>query len=105
MYFKARKITRVKIGKPQPCSIVPITIEDSPNVKGVESPSKTPITYESGTPRSSIWKEKMQLQDPKVVLQEAQTVLQETLLMIQGIQQLGKTMEEQPKRKEEAIET
>jgi len=59
MYFKARKSTRIKIGKPQPSSIVPITIEDSPTIKGKESPSKTPITYERGTPRSSTLKEKV----------------------------------------------
>jgi hypothetical protein len=58
MYFRARKSTRIKTGKPQPSSKVPITIEDSPSAQGKESPSKTPITYERGTPRSSTWKEK-----------------------------------------------
>ena len=83
MYFKARKSTRIKSGKPQPSSKLPITIEDSPTIKGEESPSKTPITYESGTPRSSIWKEKVQLQDSKTVLKEAQIVLQETWSRLQ----------------------
>jgi len=46
MYFRARKSTRIKIGKQQPSSKEPIIIEDSPTVKREESPSKTPITYE-----------------------------------------------------------
>jgi len=61
MYFKARKRTRIKTGKPKPSSTVAITIEDSHIVKVEETPSKTPITYERGTPRSSTWKEKVQL--------------------------------------------
>jgi len=68
MYFRARKSTRIKTGKPQPSSKVPITIEDSPCAKGKESPSKAPITYERGTPRSSTWKEKVVPHDPKIVL-------------------------------------
>jgi len=75
MYFRARKSTRIKTGKPQPSSKVPITIENSHSAKGKESPSKTPITYERGTPRSTTWNEKALLQDPKIVLQEALTVL------------------------------
>jgi hypothetical protein len=63
------------MGKPQPSSTVPIVIEDSPTVKGEESPSKIPITYERGSPISSTWKERVQLQDSKTTLQEAQTVL------------------------------
>jgi len=31
MYFRARKSTRIKIGKPQPSSKVPIVIDDSPS--------------------------------------------------------------------------
>ncbi len=79
MYFRARKSTRIKTGKHQPSSKVPITIEDSPSAKVKESPSKTPITYERGTPRSSTWKGKAVLQDRKPKLQGAETVLQETL--------------------------
>jgi len=33
MYFRARKSIRIKIGKPQPSSKIPITIEDSPSTK------------------------------------------------------------------------
>jgi len=58
MYFKARKSTRIKTSKPQPSLKAPITIEDSPYTKVEESPSKTPITYERGTPRPSTWKGK-----------------------------------------------
>ena len=79
MYFRARKSTRIKTCKPQCSSKVPITIEDSPSAQGKESPSKAPIIYERGTPRSHTWKEKVELQDPKTVLQEAQTILKETL--------------------------
>jgi len=68
MYFKARKSTRIKTRKPQPSSKVPTIIEDSPTAQGKESPSKAPITYERGTPRSPTWKEKVELQDPKTVL-------------------------------------
>ena len=68
MYFRASKSTRIKIGKPQPSSKVPITIEDSPFAKGKESPSKAPITYERGTRRSPKWKEKVELQNQKIVL-------------------------------------
>jgi len=71
MYFRARKSTRIKTGKPQPSSKVPITIEDSPSTQGKESPSKAPITYERGTPRSPTWKEKVELQYPKTIVQEA----------------------------------
>lgn len=56
MYFRARKSTRTKTGKPQPTFKVPIIIEDSPSTQGKESPSKAPITYERGTPRSPTWK-------------------------------------------------
>ena len=58
MYFKARKSTRIKKGKPQPSSRTPIHIEDSPSAKVKESPSKTIITYERGTTRYSTWKGK-----------------------------------------------
>jgi len=34
MYFRARKSTRIKTGKPQPYSKVPIIIEDSPSIQG-----------------------------------------------------------------------
>ena len=96
---------RIKIGKPQPSSKVPITIEDSPSTKGKESPSKTPITYESGTPRSSTWKEKAVLQDPKIFLHEAQTVLQETLSKLLETQKLEKRAKEETKGKDEIAET
>ena len=75
MYFRSQKSTRIKMGKPRPSSTVPIIIEDSPTIKGEESPSKTPITYERGSPKSSTAKERLQLQDSKTTIQEAQTFL------------------------------
>ena len=77
-YFKAQKSTKIKMGKPWPYSKEPIIIKDSPTAKEEESPSKTPITYERGSPKTSTWKERIKLQDSKTVLQEAQTALQET---------------------------
>ena len=71
MYFRARKSTRIKIGKPQPPSRERVTIEDSPTTKKEEYPLKTPITYERGSPRSSTWKERIKLQNSKIVLREA----------------------------------
>jgi len=59
MYFKARKSTRINKGKPHPPSKEPITIEDSPTAKKEETPSRTPITYERGSPRSSTWRERI----------------------------------------------
>ena len=42
MYFKARKSTRIKMGKPQPPSKEAIIIEDVPTIIKEESPSKAP---------------------------------------------------------------
>jgi len=56
MYFKTRKSTTINMGKPQRSSREPIIIEDSHTTKKEESPSKTPITYERGIPKTSTWK-------------------------------------------------
>lgn len=56
MYFKARKNTRIKMGKPQPPSKEPIIIEDVLTTTREESPSKTPLTYETRSPNTSTWK-------------------------------------------------
>jgi len=53
MYFKARRSTRIKVGKPQPPPKEPITITDAPTEKKEESPSKISITYERGSPKTS----------------------------------------------------
>ena len=45
MYFRARKSTRIKTGKPHPSSKIYITIKYLPSAKVEESPSKKPITY------------------------------------------------------------
>jgi len=73
MYFKARRSTRIKVGKPQPPSKEPIVIEDTPTEKKTESPSKIYITYERGSPKTSTWKERIKLMNSKVVLQDAET--------------------------------
>jgi len=67
MYFRARKSTRIKIGKPQASSKEPIIIEDSPTVKREGSPSKNPITYERGSPRSSTWKERIKIKNSNTI--------------------------------------
>jgi len=46
MYFKARRNTRIKVGRPQPQSKEPILIEDTTTKQKEESPSKITITYE-----------------------------------------------------------
>jgi len=86
--FQGSEKHKDKNKKTTPPSIVPIVIEDSPTVKGEESPSKTPITYERGSPKAFTWKERVQLQDSKTTLQEAQTVLWETLTKIQETEKL-----------------
>jgi len=78
MYFRARKSTRIKRGKPQPLAKTPINIQGSSSTKVKESPSKAPITYERRITRSSTWKGKAILQDPKTILQETLSKLQET---------------------------
>lgn len=75
MYFKARRSTRIKVGKPYPPSKDPIIIEDAPTEKNEESPSKISITYERRSPKISTWKERIRLMDTKAVLQEAKTSL------------------------------
>lgn len=77
MYLRARKSRRIKTGKPQP----------------KESPSKTPITYERGIPRSSTWKGKAVLQDRNLELQEAKTVLKETFSKLEETQKLEERIE------------
>lgn len=68
MYFKARKSTRIKVGKPQPPSKEPIVIEDSPTKQKEDSSSKISITYEIGSPKTSTWKEKIKSMDSKAAL-------------------------------------
>lgn len=45
MYFKARRSTRIKVGRPQPQSKEPIVIEDTATKPIEESPSNLSITY------------------------------------------------------------
>ena len=46
MYFKARRSTRIKVGRPQSQLKEPIGIEDTTTKPKEESPSKITITYE-----------------------------------------------------------
>ena len=56
MYFKARRSTRIKVGKPQPQPKEPIVIEDTTTKPKEESPSNISITYERGSPKISTWR-------------------------------------------------
>jgi len=94
MYFKARRSTRNKVGKSQPPSKEPIVIKDTPTEKKEESPSKISITYERGSPKTSIWKERIKLMDSKAVLQEAETSLQETLAKLKETEKLEEKVAE-----------
>ena len=46
MYFKARRSTRIKVGRPKPQSKEPMTIEDATTKQKKESHSKITINYE-----------------------------------------------------------
>ena len=95
MYFKARKSTRIKVGKPQPPSKELIVIEDSPTKQKEESPSKISITYERGSPKTSTWKEKIKSMDSKATLQEAATSLRETLAKLKETEKLEEKVAKQ----------
>ena len=77
MYFKARRSMRIKTGRPQPPSKEPITMVDTLATQKERSPSKTSITYEQGSPKTSTWREIMKMLDTKASLQDAETILQE----------------------------
>jgi len=83
LYFKARRSVRIKTGKPQPPSKSPIFIEDAPTSPPERSPSKSPVTYERGSPKKNTWQEKLDLLTEKTRLQEAENVLQETMARLQ----------------------
>jgi len=88
MYFKARRSTQIKVGRPQPQSKVPIVIEDTTPKPKEESPTNMSITYERGSPKTSTWREKIRLVDSKTALQEAETSLQETLAKLRETEKL-----------------
>ena len=52
MYFKARRTTRIKVGRPQPQSKEPIVIEETTPKPKEGSPSKISVTYERGSPNT-----------------------------------------------------
>ena len=104
MYFKAKRSTRIKVGKPQPPPKEPIIITDAPTKKKEESPSKISITYERGSPKTSTWKEKIRLMDTKTVLQEAKTSLQEMLSKLKETEKLEEEIEKQSQEEDKTEE-
>ena len=68
LYFKARRSVRIKTGKPQPPSNSPITIEDAPTSPRERSPSKISVTYERGSPKTTTWREIMEILASKASL-------------------------------------
>lgn len=63
LYFRTRKSTRIRQGKPQASTKIPIVIEDSPTQKEKIPSSKSPITYvRRPTTRSTSSKGKAVLQ-------------------------------------------
>jgi len=103
MYFKARRSTWIKVGRPQPQSKEPIIIEDTTAKQKEESPSKISITYERRSPKTSTWRERIRMMDSKKDLQEAETVLQETLAKLKETEKL-KEKAAKPSQEEEKAE-
>ena len=88
MYFKAKRSTQIKVGKPQPQSKEPIVIEDTTTKQKEESPSKISITYERGSPKTSTQRERIRMMDSKIAPQEDETSLQETLDKLKEMEKL-----------------
>ena len=90
MYFKSRRSTRIKVGRPRPQLKEPIVIEDTTTKPKKESPSKISITYERGSPKTSTWRVRIRMMDSKIALQEAETSLLETLAKLKETEKLEK---------------
>ena len=88
LYFKARRSVRIKMGKPQPLSSSPITIEDDPASPKERSPSKTSVTYQRGSPNKTTWQERLDQLTEKPRLQDAENVLQETLARLKETERM-----------------
>ena len=105
LYFRTRRSTRIKQGRPQTPTKTPIIIEDSPKgqeklvspeMKGEYGTSKqaspmSPITYfrrpvTRSTSANKIKEPLTPFQERKILLQETQTILQETLSALQETQ-------------------
>ena len=83
MYFKARRSTRIKTGRPKgKQSKGPITVEDTP------SKQKTSITYERGSPKTSTWKEMMEKLNSEASLEDVEAALQETLARLKETEKM-----------------
>jgi len=81
LYFRTRKSTRIRQGKPQTPTKIPIVIENSPKQQDKMPSPKSPITYvRRPMTRSTSSKGKAILQDTQQDLHEAEVVLHDTLL-------------------------
>ena len=96
MCFKARRGTRIKVGRPQPQSKEPIIIEDTTPKPKEGSSSKISITYEQGSPKNSTWREILETMDSKTVLQEVVKILQETRAKLKENEKLEEKVTKQP---------
>lgn len=98
LYFRTRKSTRIRQGKPQTPTKIPIVIEDSPKQQEKMPPPmkkkerrssaqispESPITYvKMPVTRSTSSKGKEILRDTQQDLHEVEAVLRETLLNLQ----------------------
>ena len=104
MYFKARRSTRIKVGRPQPQSKEPIIIEDTTPKPKEGSPSKISVTYERGSPKTSTWRERLKTMESKTVLQEAEKALQETRAKLKDPEKLEEKAAKQPQEEERTEE-
>jgi len=106
LYFRTRKSTRIKQGKPQTSTKIPIEIEYYPTQRDKMPSPKSPITYvRRPNTRSTSSKGKAILQDPQQNLQEAKTILHDTLLKLHEAQKLESKVGEKQETKEEDPET
>lgn len=104
MYFKARRSTRIKVGRPQPQSKEPIVIEDTTPKPKEGSPSKISVTYERGSQKTSTWRERIKTMDSKTALQEAEKSLQETLGKLKETEKLEEKVAKQSQEEEKTEE-
>ena len=106
LYFRTRKSIRIKQGKPQISTKIPIEIEDSSTPRDKMPSPKSPIIYvRRSSMRSTSLQGKAILQDPQQNLQEAKLVLQYTLQKLQETQKLEGKVGEQQETKEEDPKT
>lgn len=101
LYFKTSKSTRIRQGKPQTPTKIPIVIQDSPKKQEKIPSPKSLITYvRIPMTRSTSSKGKEILQDTQHYLEEAETILHDTLLNLQETQKLENEGGQQQETKE-----